>query len=335
MNLKELKALLESKSGEELFGEKGSNHPDYRKYARMCHPDTNTDPMAKEVFQLLGAKAKEIFEPIVITTGKRKIELQRKKFAKGDISDLFLTADEKQVVKITRKEKHNDFLTNERVVLDAILKTVDGQPTLSAALPSLADSFTMRVKNRPRRRIHVFDYDPGFLTIEQILSAPSWKHGVEPETFAWIFKRLLLSLTVVHNAGYVHGAVTPDHFLCHKVNHAGRLIDFIHAVETGKTVDVIRKNKRFYPKEVLDKKPATFETDIYMAGKIGFYMLGGCPSSKSVPGTVPDKFAGFLRALTDERQSRRPDDAWQLHEDFSGMLERIFGPPRYHELTGV
>lgn len=39
MTLSELHKHLKSHTGEELFGDRGKDHPNYRKWAKICHPD--------------------------------------------------------------------------------------------------------------------------------------------------------------------------------------------------------------------------------------------------------------------------------------------------------
>ncbi len=331
-DLYELQKHLESHTGEELFEDVGKDHPDYLKWARLCHPDVS--PYGKDVFVLLETRVRESTQGIIITSKGGTYELERTPFdTTGSISDVFRTMDGTKVAKISRNDRHLGFMNNEVKVLSEITPDKDEQPTLWNTLPHIEDVFTVGQKNHGKRRVHIMDYDPDLLTLEYIHN--KWPDGVEPETFAWIFKRILLSLTVVHRAGYVHGAVIPKHFLANKVSHAGRLIDFIHAVKIGESIKAQVKNKRFYPKEVLNKEPVTPETDIYMAGKVGVYLLGGCLSTGNVPGSVPGRIRGFLRAIIMDDKNSRPNDAWELHEDFSSLLERVFGPPKYHELTGV
>lgn len=332
MTLADLHEHLESHTGEELFEDVGKDHPDYRKWARMCHPDIAKD--GKDTFLLLETRMRESTQGIIITSKGGMYELERTPFdTTGSICDVFLTKDGTKLAKISRNDRRMDFMTNEAAVLEKITPNEDNHPTLWNMLPHIEDKFTIGKRNHGKRRVHIMDYDPNFLTLEYIHS--KWPDGVEPETFAWIFKRILLALHVVHRAGYVHGAVIPQHFLAHKEDHSGRLIDFIHAVPIGEPIKAQVKNKRFYPKEVLDKEPATPETDIYMAGKVGVYLLGGCLSTGNLPGSVPGRIRGFLSALLIDDQSRRPDNAWELHEDFSEVLGRVFGTPKYHEFTGV
>ena len=55
MNLKQLQKHLEDHTAEELFGDKGKDHPDYRKWAVICHPDKNDGK--DETFKLLEQRA--------------------------------------------------------------------------------------------------------------------------------------------------------------------------------------------------------------------------------------------------------------------------------------
>ena len=64
--------------------------------------------------------------------------------------------------------------------------------------------------------------------------------------------------------------------------------------------------------------------------------LPGLVETFTVPGTEGDRQAnvfvhreGFLFAAP----RMRPQDAWDLHEEFDELLVRLFGPPEYHRLV--
>ena len=334
MNIKQLKNLLFKKTGKELFKKLGNKHPDFKKYALICHTDKNigNEDEASECFKLLQEKANESTSGIVINAGKLSYEVEREIFASGDISTVYRTTDKNHLLKITNSDKYLKYMDNEASCLEEIRPDIKKKPAVCEFFPAIQNKFFIRERNRPKRKVHVFNYDSDFVSIKQIRKVHD---SLDGRNFGWIFKRLLFSLDIVHQAGYIHGAVTPDHFLVDKINHTGRIIDFIHCVKIGEKVSAKVSKSAFLPNEILNNKPVSVETDIYMAGKLAIYLLGGNPSSNLLPSTVPSRIRGFIRSITIENQKARPNDAFELHENFSELLLRLYGPPKYVKLTGV
>lgn len=333
MQLTELHQLLLDKSGRQLFGEQGKSHPKYRLWARICHPDLNEDKdLAREVFTLLEQKVKEASAGITISFKDGTYEVEQVPFAKGDICDVYRTIGEDKLLKIARRENHAQYMEREKKTLDSLKVDKDDSPTLWSTLSHIDKAFTIKARNYPKRRVHVLDYNPNFIPLTKVKEAHP---ELNARHLAWIFRRMLLSLTVLHDEGMIHGCIQPQHFLVHKLSHAGKLIDFIHSVENNSVVDVTTKLKDFYPPEILKKEKATTASDIYMVGKVGVYLLGGHLPSNTLPKNTSPRIKGFLRAVLAEDLKMRPYDAWELHENFTELLERLYGPPTYFELTGV
>jgi hypothetical protein len=151
---------------------------------------------------------------------------------------------------------------------------------------------------------------------------------------AWVFKRLLAVLGFAHACDLVHGAVLPPHVMIHAENHGVQLLDWIHAVPIGGTLDFVPAAYRdWYPPEALDREPAGPATDIYLAAKCLIYLAGGDPVAERWPASVPDSMRRFIATCLYPAPRMRPQDAWKLHEEFDELLERLFGAPKYHRLV--
>ena len=87
--------------------------------------------------------------------------------------------------------------------------------------------------------------------------------------------------------------------------------------------------RSFYPPEVLDKKPATAATDIYMASKLAQYILGGREEDGWVPQKVPAYLSRFLKSCCLPEVAQRPQNAWAVHEEFSSYMRHHYGPKKF------
>lgn len=331
MNIQDLKKILLTKSPVELFGDQGKDHQNYRKWALVCHPDRNDDSEeSKCVFALLEEKARSVTTGVTISSKKGTYILEKNPIAKGDICDIYLSTDRRKLLKIARKQKFTPLMKNEEDSLKKIIP-VDS-PNMSAFLPAILDSFIVPMTKSEKVSVHVMGYDSDFISLVELHKV---YNKLDPRHFAWIFKRILMGISIVHHAGFIHGSIMPQHILVNKVNHDSKLIDFIHCVELGNKIKVKTKTKDFYPPEILDDKIPGVESDIYMAGKVGVYLLGGDLSTNIIPNDVPRKIRIFLSALLIQKQKGRPNDALYLYDNFVEILESVFGKPKFVELKGV
>ena len=60
---------------------------------------------------------------------------------------------------------------------------------------------------------------------------------------------------------------------------------------------------------------------------------GGDPLDDAIPDRIPADIRRFVRGCLLESPGMRPQDAWELHHEFSELLEGIYGPPKYHRLA--
>ena len=327
MEINELFKLLTNSTSEELFGSKGKSHKDYIKFSLLCHPDKNDSSEAAECFKLLQSKVngEDHRNVVKIRQENKTYEVLADPIAVGDISNFFVDKDSKFVLKVS-DARYSHLMKNEETALKLIKPDRKEFPGMASSIARLNDCFDVTIsRNHGKKRAHKLYYDPDFVPLTQVLKGNP--NGLDLRNFGWIFKRILYSLHVVHSHGYVHGALMPDHYLVNKVDHRGTLIDFIHSVPHNKPVKVTVKDRQFYPEEILKKTPASFETDIYMAGRLGYCLLGKTE--------IPGRINTLLNVMISERQTTRPHDALDLHDILVDILKYYFGPPQFVELTGV
>lgn len=253
----------------------------------------------------------------------------------GDLSDIHKSGD--VALKIVRRPAENDLLENEATVIRSLWKEGEPEDKHRKYLPNLKDFF--KLNERQPRHVNVFAWLKDFYTFEQIRAANPgnlrFEHGV------WMFNRVLECLDALHSKRVVHGAVIPPHLMAFAsendgpMTHGVKLIDYTASVPIGGRISVLSQAWRgYYPPEVNEKKEATPATDIFMAVKSIIYVLGGNTETNELPASVPNYLARFLQGcLQPRRSAQRPKDAWALHEELEGLMERNFGPKQYFQFT--
>ncbi len=310
----------------------------YRRLAKLCHPDLfppgPEQDKATKVFRRLTElrdAAMQAATPQVVPSPTRQYELV-KQLAAGDLADVHLAVADgvRYVVKITRPAGGNPLMAAEARHLK-LLTTRCGDRRYREYLPNLVETFAVP-GTEGDRQANVFVYREGFYTLEELRR----KHtaGLDARHLAWIFKRMLAVIGFAQTCGLVHGAVVPPHVMLHAENHGLQLLDWIHGVRAGSVLTFIPTAYRdWYPSEVSQREPVGPATDIFLAAKCLIYVAGGDPAAGRWPDAVPLEMQRFVDTCLFAAPRMRPQNAWDLHEEFDELLVRLYGPPKYHRLV--
>lgn len=259
---------------------------------------------------------------VSLKIGKDTIFLSGEKYS-GNICDVFVT-EGGETVKIPRSPEDNDLVKSESAILKDIWEKDKDHAV--KVLPEFKR--TVKIGFPDGERIcniftHFSSHHPGRgYTLQEVIQ--KYPKGLNLDTAAWMWRRLLLSLTIIHHNGYVHGNIIPENFIIYPETHYGMIVGFTGSVKIGeKAVVFSEDNRDLYPPEVFNKKPLDQTTDIYMAAKVMWKLIG-----ENV-GQLSPRIKGILNACT--LNSGRLSDAWEIHEDFGVALRKIFGPPKFVE----
>jgi len=103
--------------------------------------------------------------------------------------------------------------------------------------------------------------------------------------------------------------------------------------------------RAYYPPEVLRKQRPGPHTDLFMAAKCAVALLGGNVETNQLPPSIvhgdfhgdPEvtrtRIQAFLQLSLLDAPSKRPHDAYQVHEDFETLLLSLVGKPRYRHFA--
>ena len=328
----ESKEVLAADTAYDLFGDvdQTAARRRFRDLARVLHPDHGGDTAVFQKLTKLWERARTEFRHGTYGTPDAAIHGLRisskahtytldRRLAEGELADLFVAADETNArcgVKLVRRPANNALLAHEMQVIREIRDKIE--PTYLPYLPDAKDSFGVK-EGSVIRRANVFGLLDGFDTLERVRSV--YPDSIDPRDGAWIWRRLLTALGAIHQAGFVHGAVLPQHAMILGVQRGMVLVGWSAAQKIEEPITLISTNDRDrYPKEVFDKTGAIPETDIFMAAQLVRDLVGP---------RLPRAFRTHLRACMLPKASMRPDDAWSVKDSFDEINERLFGARKF------
>ena len=315
----------------------------YRELAALVHPDNHPTQQARavEAFQLLqqwyavaqSALSQRAGIPTVEITARTGHYRSNCAPYAGDLCDLYpatnltTNASTGVLLKVVRGAHNNDLLQAEGRALRQIDRALAGKP-LRAHFPTLIDQVQLRDQTGELRVVNILGHENNYFSLAQVLQR--YPAGIAPADAAWIYKRLLAALAVTHDLGLVHGAVTLDHLLIRPSDHNGLLVDWCYSVPQGESIKAVSPaHRRDLPREVLAKAPASAATDLYMAAGVMIRLLGGEPTRGEFPATVPKELQALLQSCLIAAPHRRPNNAWELFDDFEAILQRLYGAPKF------
>jgi len=137
--------------------------------------------------------------------------------------------------------------------------------------------------------------------------------GVDPRHAVWIWRRILGALSFVHNQGWCHGGVCPEHALIHPQDHGVRLIGWASA-----------------QKGVSSKEQSK---DLMRSAAILLVLLNGAKAASGVPDHVPTQLAQLVTRASQDEAFCRAQRAEGLDAQLQVAAKAAFGPPSFVPLA--
>lgn len=337
-SISDLEVMLQrAKSSPKSFFEVGVDAV-LRDVRMQSHPDrfsTDADKKrAEEIFREFGLAADSLkIPPVTIRTPSRTYTVGEL-LAVGDVADVYHadSGPDSYLLKISRVPAAVPLMQHEFQILKELHDVGTMASTYRKYFPNAVE--TMRAKDKIQKQVTVFSQLPGekYYTLEQVRAR--YPEGVDGRHLGWMYKRLLEGLGYAHKKGIAHNATLPDNVIVIPSCHGVKLLDWKTASRGKEEMKVISgkwKLKGFYPEEVGQKKPTSSATDIYMATKCMLYLARDAKGQ--LPSMLPSRIVGYFRSAVIERQSMRPQDAWDYCEEFSEVLRSVYGPPKFYEFV--
>lgn len=354
-----------AKNPEEVFGglvDEKQVYSVYRQLAKLTHPDVYTNPaerlLAQNAFSRLtqlwgeaklkinGVAEEPEYDEILIQNRSKDYLVTTRLFS-GEIFNFYpctLKGEPRQLTfKINQDPLHTDKLKNEAEVLTKLSETPNFAK-FQPYFPQLIDSFPyIDPGDALKRQVNILSQPEGFYSLKEVKD--SYSDGLDPKDMAWIWRRLLFGLGIAHQNDIVHGAILPQNILIHPEKHGLMIAEWSNAFPDfnggGKVEPITENHKLWYPPEVTredeedykDLNKPTPGLDIYMGVKNMAYLLNGDPKKNVFPGNIHPKLRSFFNGTALEAPRRRPQNAWELLEEFDELIVDIWGPKKFHPFS--
>lgn len=324
-----LEQVLNAKALSDLDGS-GEPKRVFRKFARQCHPDLfETDDLKQKAEKAfihltkLKNKAKEA-DPLPNYTLKSKkytYTLDPNERVTVDNTFVFVPTEydaghEKVWTVLTESVSDNDLMLNYTTRVKA-LKEVPEEFKLF--FPQIVENFIYRDPQSMDHPVAITERDEHFVPLSKVLTV--YPEGISGRNVAWIFRRMLVALGNAHATGIIHSAPTVDSFWIDAERHGLILDNWGYAVDNGDSlVAVPAQHHGLYPEYALTKGAVSGRLDIAIAAKTANSLLS-------------DKEPVQLRAFFKGCQLNSVPSAAELLGEFDTLLQRIYGKPKFSELT--
>jgi len=127
--------------------------------------------------------------------------------------------------------------------------------------------------------------------LEELVSA---KGAIHPEDVCWITQRLLQATYYLNSKGIIHSDIKPQNVIIQPREHNVVLLDYgLSAFRPKGDTEAIGYTEMYAAPELLQGKPPLPESDIYGAGIVMLYALGGDVASKTIPSHTPESIRLF------------------------------------------
>ncbi len=239
------------------------------------------------------------------------------------------------IFKIARTPHDNDLVRIEAQVLRH-LRADKNFTRLFPFVPEVFDSFLYADRRTEPRQANIVSRIENVYSLEEVHA--QYPRGLDPKNVAWLWRKLLIALGFAQARGVIHGAVVPSQILIEPDQHGLILDNWVYAVPGPIEPDahltaIVSAYEAWYPSEVFARQPPAPSLDILMGARCMVYLLGGDPITGDVPTAVPQAIASFFRGCLVPAPEHRPQQAWDLLNEFTQLIERLWGPRTFRPLA--
>lgn len=217
----------------------------------------------------------------------------------------------------------SDILRREREILGNLHDPHANAAQLQAYIPKPLDSLAINDDF-----VSVLELPQGLYTLGEVRRR--YPKGLKILDFAWILKRLLIAVGFEHANGFIHGSLLPETVYIHPQEH-GLVLDNWSCARAFGMAPTQKPKTDWDPPEPLATQVGP-EVDIYQIGRLAQYLLGADVPEWKLPTAIPEALMDFITSLLANNPLSRPNDAWELIEEFDFLMgPRSFRPLEMEE----
>jgi len=238
-----IEKIKNGKSYIETFNDLNNWLAEYKKMAKLIHPDICNLSGAKEALSKLNSY---------------KDELEKGKTHKDDAGMVNYKINQVNI-------------TGNKLVLENSLKHYN-------KLMSLKDKMDLDFQRYipESAKLQISDADTNLNLHMKLRALPLSALDVLPQGHVnWILSRMLEFIAYINKKGYVHAGINPDSVYVEPVNHGINVMSFYHMTELNKKLSTASgKWLYMYPDHVKIDKLAKADIDIELCKRTAIYLLG-------------------------------------------------------------
>ena len=133
--------------------------------------------------------------------------------------------------------------------------------------------------------------------------------GIDPRHAVWIWRRILEALNLLHQLGWSHGGVRPEHALVHPGDHGVRLIGWENARSNAGT--------------------QAQAADLMRGARVVLVLLSGSSDTGMSSGLVPAELSQLVTRASHDEDFCRSQGASGLDTLLQAAAKSAFGPPKF------
>lgn len=156
----------------------------------------------------------------------------------------------------------------------------------------------------------------------------NYPNGIDPRHATWIWRRVLEVLGFIHEAGWAHGALAPEHLLVHPGDHGILIIGWGDAQPTHPAHGAKRAARNgsapAHPSPARDLMQAAWTIRALLAGGEG---------EPAIPAGTPPALADLLRHASEDADWCASLGAHGIDQLLVAAARASFGPPQFIHFT--
>jgi serine/threonine protein kinase len=232
----------------------------------------------------------------------------------GEQTDVYLAErigplPERVTLKLARQSGETGMLAAEAAILVALQNsTANGAAYFTQRLPQVVACGITEGTPGHARELLLLRHPAGYWgSLADVLHhAPT---GIDPRHAVWIWRRVLEVLTFVHDSGWTHGDLAPEHWLVHPRDHGVLMIGWRRARPVADAAAIAR--------------------DLMQSAWSVRALLTGGADLPAADGRVPPSLANLLRRCSEDAGFCTQLGAHGIEQELTGAAGAAFGPPRF------